>query len=359
MIYIDNTTDAQVIIVPANASTAEYVDFIPQKGDSDYYTKGQTDEKIRESQTATLGEVGDWLSHYPTTEHMHDAIEEAVKDVDVDLSAYSTKAEVNSTVAGLQSQISDIDIRVEDIENGTAGGGVYVLEIEDSLMYRSDVEQILSSDVTKPVIINDATALAEIQMPATISHDEETGEIFVSGTLNSILYTWHFFESDDSATPSVDSLIHDYYTKDEVDSTLLVLHNSITSNATDIDSVNSNLSTLKTNMTPYVVDVDDNTTLALSATKLVNILRICTGNMTQLVNLHTNADTACIRFKVGSVYTIMRVTAADYKQALSMVVATDFHIYAQHNYTIYHWYLPDASTESVTPEIITLNFSVA
>lgn len=77
MIYIENKDGVQRVVIPTNDTNVEYVNFVPQEGDFDYYTKAQTDEKIAQSRTSVLGEVGDWLSHYPTTDQMHDAIEEA------------------------------------------------------------------------------------------------------------------------------------------------------------------------------------------------------------------------------------------------------------------------------------------
>lgn len=81
-------------MIPTNDANVEYVNFVPQEGDSDYYTKEQTDEKISQSSTAVLGEVGDWLSHYATTDYVHDAVE----NVTVDLTGYATEEYVDAEI---------------------------------------------------------------------------------------------------------------------------------------------------------------------------------------------------------------------------------------------------------------------
>lgn len=94
MIYIENKDGVQRVVIPTNDTNVEYVNFIPQEGDSDYYTKEQTDEKISQSSTAVLGEVGDWLSHYATTDYVHDAVE----NVTVDLTGYATEDYVDTEI---------------------------------------------------------------------------------------------------------------------------------------------------------------------------------------------------------------------------------------------------------------------
>lgn len=94
MIYIENKEGIQRVVIPTNDANVEYVNFVPQEGDSDYYTKEQTDEKISQSSTAVLGEVGDWLSHYATTDYVHDAVE----NVTVDLTGYATEEYVDAEI---------------------------------------------------------------------------------------------------------------------------------------------------------------------------------------------------------------------------------------------------------------------
>lgn len=120
MIYINNTTDEQVIIIPTNNTNVEYVNFVPQEGDSNYYTKTQTDEKITQSRTAVLGEVGDWLSHYPTTDQMHDAIEEAVKDLEPgdDTTEYATLDDLR----GLANIVNNNDMKLSQTMLVTTSG---------------------------------------------------------------------------------------------------------------------------------------------------------------------------------------------------------------------------------------------
>lgn len=166
MIYIENKNGTQRVLIPANDTNVEYVNFVPAEGDSNYYTKTQTDERITQSRTDVLGEVGDWLSHYPTTDQMHDAIEnvtvdltgyatenwveeqgyatkqyvdDAVADIpgggSADLSDYYTKGEVDTIEDGLQTQITDnhnsiigLDTRVKDIELNGGDSDVRVYE---------------------------------------------------------------------------------------------------------------------------------------------------------------------------------------------------------------------------------------
>lgn len=94
MIYIENKDGVQRVVIPTNDTNVEYVNFIPQEGDSDYYTKEQTDERITQSSTAVLGEVGDWLSFYATTDYVHDAVE----NVTVDLTGYATEDYVDAEI---------------------------------------------------------------------------------------------------------------------------------------------------------------------------------------------------------------------------------------------------------------------
>lgn len=94
MIYIENKDGVQRVVIPTNDTNVEYVNFVPQEGDSDYYTKEQTDEKISQSSTAVLGEIGDWLSHYATTDYVHDAVE----NVTVDLTGYATEDYVDAEI---------------------------------------------------------------------------------------------------------------------------------------------------------------------------------------------------------------------------------------------------------------------
>lgn len=187
MIYIENKDGVQRVVIPANDTNVEYVNFVPQEGDSDYYTKAQTDERIGQSRTAVLGEVGDWLSHYPTTDQMHDAIEnvtvdltgyatedwvneqgyatkqyvdDAVADIptggggSADLSDYYTKGEVDTIEDGLQAQITDnhnsiigLDSRVTNIETN-GGGGIepFIVEV-DSIepITKPDFDQLIES----------------------------------------------------------------------------------------------------------------------------------------------------------------------------------------------------------------------
>lgn len=120
MIYIENKDGVQRVVIPTNDTNVEYVNFVPQDGDSNYYTKTQTDEKITQSRTAVLGEVGDWLSHYPTTDQMHDAIEEAVKDLEPgdDTTEYATLDDLR----GLANIVNNNDMKLSQTMLVTTSG---------------------------------------------------------------------------------------------------------------------------------------------------------------------------------------------------------------------------------------------
>lgn len=120
MIYIENKDGVQRVVIPTNDTNVEYVNFVPQEGDSNYYTKTQTDEKITQSRTAVLGEVGDWLSHYPTTDQMHDAIEEAVKDLEPgdDTAEYATLDDLR----GLANIVNNNDMKLSQTMLVTTSG---------------------------------------------------------------------------------------------------------------------------------------------------------------------------------------------------------------------------------------------
>lgn len=170
MIYIENKDGVQRITIPTNDTNAEYVQFVPQPGDSDYYTKEQTDEKILQSNTAVLGEVGDWLSHYPTTDQMHDEITDAVQ--------------------GIEPVVAP----------------AYVIRLQDLRLYRKDIEAILEKDDIRPVIfVNTETVLnTSVQMPVTILHSpgiDGKKEILVWGILLNHMYSWVLYPSADSVTP--------------------------------------------------------------------------------------------------------------------------------------------------------------
>lgn len=94
MIYIENKDGVQRVVIPTNDTNVEYVNFIPQEGDSDYYTKEQTDELVEQSKVSTMNEVGDWLSFYATTDYVHDAVE----NVTVDLTGYATEEYVDAEI---------------------------------------------------------------------------------------------------------------------------------------------------------------------------------------------------------------------------------------------------------------------
>ena len=120
MIYIENKDGVQRVVIPTNDTNVEYVNFVPQEGDSNYYTKTQTDEKIAQSRTSVLGEVGDWLSHYPTTDQMHDAIEEAVKDLEPgdDTTEYATLDDLR----GLANIVNNNDMKLSQTMLVTTSG---------------------------------------------------------------------------------------------------------------------------------------------------------------------------------------------------------------------------------------------
>lgn len=120
MIYIENKDGVQRVVIPTNDTNVEYVNFVPQEGDSNYYTKTQTDERITQSRTAVLGEVGDWLSHYPTTDQMHDAIEEAVKDLEPgdDTTEYATLDDLR----GLANIVNNNDMKLSQTMLVTTSG---------------------------------------------------------------------------------------------------------------------------------------------------------------------------------------------------------------------------------------------
>lgn len=109
MIYIENKEGVQRLIIPTNNTNVEFVNFVPQEGDSDYYTKEQTDKKIAESKSSTMNEVDDLLSNYPTTEQMNDAI----SNVSVDLTGYATESYVDAGDEHLQTQIDEKSYRYD------------------------------------------------------------------------------------------------------------------------------------------------------------------------------------------------------------------------------------------------------
>lgn len=110
MIYIENKDGVQRVVIPTNDTNVEYVNFIPEEGDSDYYTKEQTDELVEQSKVSTMNEVGDWLSFYATTDYVHDAVE----NVTVDLTGYATEDYVDAEIQKIpKPDMSDYYTKVE------------------------------------------------------------------------------------------------------------------------------------------------------------------------------------------------------------------------------------------------------
>ena len=60
MIYIDNTSDQQVVIIPVSGADVRY--------EKEYYTKEQMNELLSDTKIATLSLVNDKLTAYPTSD---------------------------------------------------------------------------------------------------------------------------------------------------------------------------------------------------------------------------------------------------------------------------------------------------
>lgn len=81
MIYIDNTTDQQVVIIPVSGSDVRY--------EKEYYTKEQMNELLSDTKIATLSLVNDKLTAYPTNDDVQ--------------AAYYTKAQVRASDDAIQN----------------------------------------------------------------------------------------------------------------------------------------------------------------------------------------------------------------------------------------------------------------
>lgn len=271
MIYIKNTTDEQVIMIPTNDTNVEYVNFVPQEGDSNYYTKTQTDERIAQSRTAVLGEVGDWLSHYPTTDQMHDAIE----NVTVDLTGYATEDWVEEQGYATKQYVDDA---VADIP---AGGGVEVniesLKLGDAAINGSAFDRLFASySQGIPSYIFDTDTKAIIPVVGAVEDP-------VNGAgIGSILYVLNkdvliqyqrtqvmsFQLAQRTNIPlggsggSAD--LSDYYTKGEVDTVKDDLQTQITDNKDNIWALESRVTNIESNTGVFKYDYTITDDIALT-----------------------------------------------------------------------------------------------
>lgn len=267
MIYIENKDGVQRVLIPTNDTNVEYVNFVPQEGDSDYYTKTQTDERITQSRTDVLGEVGDWLSHYPTTDQMHDAIE----NVTVDLTGYATEDWVKEQDYATTQYVDDA------VANIPTGGGVEVniesLKLGNSAINGSAFDRLFTSySQGIPSYIFDTDTKAIIPVVGAVEDP-------VNGAgIGSILYVLNkdvliqyqrtqvmsFQLAQRTNIPlggsggSAD--LSDYYTKGEVDTVKDDLQAQITDNHNSIIGLDSRVKDIELNggggIEPFIVEVD-------------------------------------------------------------------------------------------------------
>lgn len=267
MIYIENKDGVQRVLIPTNNTNVEYVNFVPQEGDSNYYTKTQTDERITQSRTDVLGEVGDWLSHYPTTDQMHDAIE----NVTVDLTGYATEDWVKEQDYATTQYVDDA------VANIPTGGGVEVniesLKLGDAAINGSAFDRLFTSySQGIPSYIFDTDTKAIIPVVGAVEDP-------VNGAgIGSILYVLNkdvliqyqrtqvmsFQLAQRTNIPlggsggSAD--LSDYYTKGEVDTVKDDLQAQITDNHNSIIGLDSRVKDIELNggggIEPFIVEVD-------------------------------------------------------------------------------------------------------
>lgn len=251
MIYIENKDGVQRVLIPTNDTNVEYVNFVPQEGDSDYYTKTQTDERITQSRTDVLGEVGDWLSHYPTTDQMHDAIE----NVTVDLTGYATEDWVKEQDYATKQYVDDA---VADIPTG---GGVEVniesLKLGNAAINGSAFDRLFASySQGIPSYIFDTDTKAVMPVVGAVEDP-------VNGTgIGSILYVLNkdvliqykranlldiqrALRTDIPLGDSAD--LSDYYTKGEIDTVKDDLQTQITDNHNSIIGLDSRVKDIELN----------------------------------------------------------------------------------------------------------------
>lgn len=264
MIYIENKDGVQRVVIPTNDTNVEYVNFVPQEGDSNYYTKTQTDERITQSRTDVLGEVGDWLSHYPTTDQMHDAIE----NVTVDLTGYATEDWVKEQGYATKQYVDDA---VADIPTG---GGVEVniesLKLGNAAINGSAFDRLFASySQGIPSYIFDTDTKAVMPVVGAVEDP-------VNGTgIGSILYVLNkdvliqykranlldiqrALRTDIPLGDSAD--LSDYYTKGEIDTVKDDLQTQITDNHNSIIGLDSRVKDIELNggggIEPFIVEVD-------------------------------------------------------------------------------------------------------
>lgn len=265
MIYIENKDGVQRVLIPTNDTNVEYVNFVPQEGDSNYYTKTQTDERITQSRTDVLGEVGDWLSHYPTTDQMHDAIE----NVTVDLTGYATEDWVKEQDYATTQYVDDA------VANIPTGGEGLEVNIESMILGNSAIDGLAfdrlfasySQGIPSYIFDTDTKAI----MPVVGAVEDP-----VNGTgIGSILYVLNkdvliqykranllgiqrALRTDIPLGDSAD--LSDYYTKGEIDTVKDDLQAQITDNHNSIIGLDSRVKDIELNggggIEPFIVEVD-------------------------------------------------------------------------------------------------------
>lgn len=119
MIYIDNTTDQQVVIIPVSGSDVRY--------EKEYYTKEQMNELLSDAKIATLSLVNDKLTEYPTNDDVQAAYytKEQVRTlngrVEDNAAQYTdaAKAELNASIGNLggyvDAQINTTADQIQEI----------------------------------------------------------------------------------------------------------------------------------------------------------------------------------------------------------------------------------------------------
>lgn len=252
MIYIENKNGTQRVVIPTNDTNVEYVNFVPQEGDSNYYTKTQTDEKIAQSSTAVLGEVGDWLSHYPTTDQMHDAIE----NVTVDLTGYATEDWVEEQGYATTQYVDDV------VANIPTGGEGLEVNIESMILGNSAIDGLAfdrlfasySQGIPSYIFDTDTKAI----MPVVGAVEDPVNgagigsilyvlnkDVLIQYKRANLLGIQRALRTDIPLGGSTD--LSDYYTKGEVDTIEDDLQTQITDNHYSIIGLDSRVKDIELN----------------------------------------------------------------------------------------------------------------
>jgi len=237
MIYIENKDGVQRVVIPTNDTNVEYVNFVPQEGDSDYYTKEQTDEKISQSSTAVLGEIGDWLSHYATTDYVHDAVE----NVTVDLTGYATEQWVKDQNYTTDEWVLQQNYATED----------YV-DAEIQKIPKPDMSDYYTKQETDDKIDN-----ALLNAPLMLEHAGFATQNWVKDRGYA---TKQYVDDAVANVPTGgggSGDMSDYYTKGEIDTVKDDLQGQITDNKNAIKGLDSRVENIELNGGSATVDWDN------------------------------------------------------------------------------------------------------